>query len=179
MEPVSRETVGGITGVELVRLSRWPDERGWFREVFRTEWVAEQFDHQVQLNLSFTRTGGLRGLHFHRKQWDWWIPVHGRIVAAVADLRPGSATFLGKAELELNSEEPACLLIPPLVAHGFQALSDAKLLYAVNRFYDGTDEQGVAWDDPTLAVRWPLSDPILSDRDRNNPRVSEIVSEAR
>ena len=70
MEPVSRETVGGIAGVQLVRLSQWPDERGWFREVFRTEWAAEQFDRQVQLNLSCTRAGGLRGLHFHRKQWD-------------------------------------------------------------------------------------------------------------
>ena len=105
------------------------------------------------------------------------MPVQDRIVAAVADLRPGSATFLGKAELEMNSEDPVCLLIPPLVAHGFQAVTDSRLLYAVNRFYDGADEQGVAWDDPTLSVQWPLDNPILSDRDRNNPTVSEILSD--
>jgi dTDP-4-dehydrorhamnose 3,5-epimerase len=174
MDPVSRETVDGIPGVELVRLPVWPDDRGWFREVFRSVWAPEQFKGDVQLNLSLTRAGGLRGLHFHRVQSDWWVPVSGSIRAVVADLRPESPAFLRTSVLDLSADEPLCLFVPPMVAHGFLALTDAKLLYAVNRFYDGTDEQGVAWDDPTLAVNWGTGQPVLSERDMKNPGVKEL-----
>lgn len=174
MDPVSRITVEGISGVELVRLSAWPDARGWFREVFRSEWVPGQFTGDIQLNLSETRTGGLRGLHFHRLQSDWWIPVSGSVRAVVADLRPGSPSFLRTAALNLSADEPVCLFIPPLVAHGFRALTDTRLLYAVNRFYDGTDEQGVAWDDPVLAADWGDGHPVLSERDMKNPGVRDL-----
>lgn len=174
MDPVSRETVAGVSGVELVRLPVWPDGRGWFREVFRSEWVPEQFTGDIQLNLSETRAGGLRGLHFHRIQSDWWVPVSGSIRAVVADLRPGSPSFLKTAVLDLTADDPACLFVPPMVAHGFLALTDARLLYAVNRYYDGTDEQGVAWDDPALAVNWGAVQPVLSERDMKNPGVKDL-----
>ena len=174
MKPVSRETVNGIHGVELVRMAVWPDERGWFREVFRSEWVPGKFSADFQLNLSETRAGGLRGLHFHRLQSDWWVPVAGRIRAVIADLRPESPSFLAKAELDLSADEPVCLFVPPHVAHGFLALTDTRLLYAVNRLYDGSDEQGVAWNDPDLSIDWGTANPILSGRDMNNPSVADI-----
>lgn len=174
MGSVSRVGLDGIPGVELVRPAVWPDERGWFREVFRSEWVPGCFTDEFQLNLSETRAGALRGLHFHRTQADWWVPVSGSIRAAVADLREGSPGFLRTAVLELSAHEPVCLFIPPGVAHGFLALTDARLLYAVNRFYNGTDEQGVAWDDPDLGIRWGTADPVLSRRDMENPKVEEL-----
>lgn len=174
MDPVSRVTVEGMPGVELVRLPVWPDARGCFREVFRSEWAQEQFTGDIQLNISETRAGGLRGLHFHRIQSDWWVPVSGSIRAVVADLRPESPAFLRTSVLELSGDEPVCLFVPPLVAHGFLALTDARLLYAVNRFYDGTDEQGVAWDDPVLAVNWGAVQPVLSERDMKNPGVKDL-----
>jgi len=174
MDPVSRGSIDGMAGVELVRFAVRPDCRGWFGEVFRSEWVHEQFTGDMQLNLSETRAGSLRGLHFHRTQSDWWVPVSGSMRAVVADLRPGSASFLKTAVLELSADDHTCLFIPPMVAHGFLALTDARLVYAVNRFYDGADEQGVAWDDPTLAVNWGTLHPILSERDRNNPGVKDL-----
>jgi dTDP-4-dehydrorhamnose 3,5-epimerase len=174
MKPVSRETVNGIPGVEVVKLQSWPDDRGCFREVFRSEWAPVEFSGQVQLNLSETRAGALRGLHFHRVQWDWWVPVRGRIRAAVADLRDDSPTFLQTAVLELSGEGNACLLVPPRVAHGFLALTETTLLYAVNRFYDGNDEQGTAWDDPILSIDWGEKNPVLSERDRSNPTVEDL-----
>ncbi len=174
MGEVSRVILNGIPGVEMVKPTVWPDERGLFMEVFRSRWVPGLFTDEIQLNLSETRAGGLRGLHFHRNQSDWWIPVSGVIRAAVADLREGSPGFLRTAVIELSSGEPVCLLIPPGVAHGFVALTDARLLYAVNRYYDGSDEQGVAWDDPDLGIQWGIADPVLSGRDRVNPRVGEL-----
>jgi dTDP-4-dehydrorhamnose 3,5-epimerase len=70
------------------------------------------------------------------------------------------------------------LLIPRLVAHGFHALEDAALLYLVTNEYDGSDELGFAWNDPQAAVPWQVADPILSDRDRANPSLSEVMSSA-
>lgn len=175
MRPVITETLGGIPGVEVVRLPEWSDGRGWFREVFRTEWVPGAFSGEVQINLSHTREGALRGLHFHRVQWDWWIPVSGRIRAAVADLRDDSPSFLRTAMLELDGDENTCLLIPPRVAHGFLALADTRLIYAVSRYYDGSDEQGVAWDDPVLSIQWgACRPPVLSERDRANQSVEDL-----
>jgi dTDP-4-dehydrorhamnose 3,5-epimerase len=73
--------------------------------------------------------------------------------------------------LVLDGEEPAVLYIPPGVAHGFLALTDVDLIYWVSEEYDGTDEFGVAWNDPTLAVPWGIDQPILSRRDRENPEL--------
>lgn len=173
MNTVSGTVLGGIPGVEVFRLPAWNDERGWFREVFRSTWVPVDFS-RVQLNLSLTRAGALRGLHFHREQWDWWIPAAGSLLAAVADLREDSPAFLRTAVTEMHADQGHCLLLPPGVAHGFLALSEVRLLYAVNRFYDGSDEQGVAWDDPVLGIPWGCPRPVLSERDRNNPPVADL-----
>ena len=158
--------VGAIPGVRLLRPGRHEDERGSFVEVFRESELGSGF---VQANHSHSRAGVLRGLHYHRRQSDAWYVVSGRAQVALADLRePGRPVTV---TLELSGDDPAILLIPPGVAHGFLALSDMDLLYWVTEYYDAGDEFGVAWNDPALGVPWKTSDPILSDRDTTAPRL--------
>lgn len=163
------ESRSGIEGVRLLELVRIPDSRGSFLELFRTEWLEELFTRQVQVNCSISRAGALRGMHYHERQWDLWVPVRGAMNVGLADLRRDSATWRTTATLPMSGETPRGLLIPPGVAHGYAALSDVTLVYVVNRYYDGTDEFGIAWDDPALGIEWGLKDPLLSERDRGNP----------
>jgi dTDP-4-dehydrorhamnose 3,5-epimerase len=171
----SSEYDGLIRGVSFRKCSRFPDERGSFSEVFRGEWAQGcNYLSEIQLNLSRSIKGALRGLHFHRKQFDWWIPVHGTIQVALADLRADSATFRKSLEFTFSADDSVSVLIPPGVAHGFLALEDAGLMYAVDRYYDGSDEQGVIWNDPELEIPWKTNTPILSERDSNNPTVAGL-----
>ncbi len=164
-----------IQGVLLGNVGVFPDERGSFSEVFRSSWFPRcNYPGETQLNLSRTVKGALRGLHFHRTQHDWWIPLQGEFQAALADLRRSSPTFGRTMVFRMSGEDTRCVLIPPGVAHGFLALGSAALLYAVDRYYDGSDEQGVAWDDGKLAIPWLKTEPILSERDRINPSLEEL-----
>ncbi len=164
-----------IIGVSFKKCKVFPDSRGSFTEVFRSGWPSVSYSDEIQLNLSRSIKGSIRGLHFHHKQSDWWIPISGRMQIALADLRKNSPTFLQTVSIKLDSSDGICVLVPPGVAHGFQALTDITLLYAVNRYYDGSDEQGVAWNDSQLAIPWESTNPICSDRDNSNPTVSDLT----
>jgi dTDP-4-dehydrorhamnose 3,5-epimerase len=143
------------------------DPRGWFLEIFRQDLLGMQF---VQANHSHSQAGVLRGLHYHRKQADAWYTVNGEAQAVLADLRvPSDSPAV--VSVRMVAGEPSVLLIPPGVAHGFLALTDVDLIYWVTHPYDSTDEFGVAWDDPTLQAPWQAVEPVLSERDRNNPRL--------
>lgn len=157
--------MSSIPGVVVAPVQVLPDDRGSFAEIARSSAYPEDF---VQLNQSRSTKGVLRGLHFHRKQADLWYLARGRAQVALVDLREG----VNRVEtLILSESEPKTLYIPPGVAHGYLALTDIDLFYLVSREYDAGDEYGVAWDDPALAIPWELSNPVLSDRDRSNPRV--------
>ncbi|OPL18734.1 MAG: hypothetical protein AVO35_04490 [Candidatus Aegiribacteria sp. MLS_C] len=158
-----------MDGVRLLELVRVPDSRGSFLELFRMKWLEDLFTDQVQVNCSISRAGVLRGMHYHERQWDLWVPVRGNMNVGLADLRRDSATHGTAVTLRMGGDDPRGLLIPPGVAHGYAALSDIILIYVVNRYYDGTDEFGTAWDDPALGIEWGLKDPLLSERDRDNP----------
>jgi dTDP-4-dehydrorhamnose 3,5-epimerase len=150
-----------IPGVVLLRPEVHGDERGFFLETMREDALGATF---VQGNHSHSRSGVLRGLHFHARQADAWYVVRGRCRVGLADLRsrtdrPAALT------VELSEDDPGTLYIPPGVAHGFAALTDLDLVYWVTHYFDGTDEHGVAWNDPILAVPWDIEDPILSGRD--------------
>ena len=161
----------GIDGVFLYRLKRLPDERGSFCELFRREWFQQVFDgEEVQVNCSVSHSGVVRGLHYHRLQTDFWIPLSGEIVAGLADIREDSPTYGKSLSLPMSAESPAGLLIPPGIAHGFSARTDLMMMYVVNRYFDDTDEYGIAWDDPAFGIQWGVKEPILSERDSSNPR---------
>lgn len=131
----------------------------------------------VQDNHSRSLAGALRGLHyqaFDARRGIGQVKLvrvgRGRIWDVVADLRPGSPTFGRWCARELDDETHAQLLVPAGCAHGFAVLSEvADVLYKQSTPYDPTTEHGIAWDDPELAVPWPITSPILSERDRTNP----------
>ena len=168
-----------VAGACLVSLPRFPDARGWFSQSFRREWLPGARP-MVQGNLSFSRAGVLRGLHFHRRQADYWWVCRGRMFVALFDLRDGSPTAGERCEVWIGDgdEHGAAamgLYVPPGVAHGFFAATEVLMQYLVDHVYDGGDEFGVAWDDPALGISWPAADPELSDRDRSNPPLAEVL----
>lgn len=158
-----------IRGVAYRELECFEDARGSFRETFRESWFAKGV-HFVQGNASVSRPNVLRGMHYHLAQDDFWVLLSGRVTVALAELRPN-----GRGEIEVVELLPGgSVYIPIGVAHGFYAHDDVLLSYLVTNYYDGSDELGVAWNDPELAIPWPSNAPILSPRDQKNPRLSEI-----
>jgi dTDP-4-dehydrorhamnose 3,5-epimerase len=179
---------GLLEGVRWGRLVVHGDERGSFAEIWRAGWLGTLSEDAtgradasfVQANRSRSAAGVLRGLHFHRRQLDYWVVSSGRAFVALVDVRPmlagGSAPIVETRELGADET----VVIPTGVAHGFLALEPTELLYLVTNEHDGTDELGFAWDDPAAAVQWPgvASDdgrPVLSPRDRSNPSLAELV----
>jgi dTDP-4-dehydrorhamnose 3,5-epimerase len=169
-----------LDGVTYGVVPRAADARGSFRELWRASVVGEPF---VQANLSTSAAGVLRGLHLHRRQLDHWIVSAGRAFVALVDIRPlldGSGPAPLVETRELGPDE--WVQIPAGVAHGFLAIEPLDLIYLVTNEYDGTDELGFAWDDLLVDVPWPPvtgtpdGRPILSDRDRANPSLTELVA---
>jgi len=119
----------------------------------------------------------LRGLHYHFHQIDYWFPVSGRIRAGLFDLRRGSPTEGAKDVFEL--EAGTGLFIPVGVAHGYVTLTESVLAYIVDEYFDGSDELGVAWNDPAIGMPWQTQDPVLSGRDRNNPSFASLGEDMR
>jgi dTDP-4-dehydrorhamnose 3,5-epimerase len=140
----------------------------------------------TQANLSTSSAGVLRGLHLHRRQLDHWIVIEGRALVALVDVRPLMAGTAERPLVEVR-EVPvdSTVTIPAGVAHGFLALEPLELVYLVTNEFDGSDELGFAWDDPLAAIPWPAvagtrdGRPILSDRDRSNPSLGELVARLR
>ena len=158
----------------MIHSTSYPDNRGRFQEAFRKDWISDLFSDQLQINCSHSKAGVIRGLHFHKKQTDYWFPVSGSFRVGLADMRPESPTFRKSVSFDLCADDPVGLVIPPGVAHGYAALTDAVLIYMVNRYFDGSDEFGVAWNDPVFALDWGIESPILSERDRSNPVIGDI-----
>ncbi|MGZ6266493.1 MAG: dTDP-4-dehydrorhamnose 3,5-epimerase family protein [Candidatus Limnocylindrales bacterium] len=179
-----------LPGVRYGRLNRLADSRGSFMEIWRasafgdlTPEAAGLSDARfVQANLSTSAPGVLRGLHYHRRQLDYWTMVGGRALVALVDVRPVIADLNARAVVETRELAVGqTVTIPTGVAHGFLALEQLQLLYLVTNEYDGSDELGFAWDDPAIGIPWPAvpgtpdGRPILSDRDRTNPTLAELV----
>jgi dTDP-4-dehydrorhamnose 3,5-epimerase len=173
-----------IPGVRYLRIARHDDARGSFREVWRASTVGSDGSAPfVQANLSVSEPGALRGLHYHQRQLDYWTVTTGRAFVALVDIRPLLVGGRGRPVVEsrvLGADD--AVVVPAGVGHGFLALERLELLYLVTNEYNGSDELGFAWDDPTLAIPWPLAEiqpggaPILSDRDRRNPTLAEVVA---
>ena len=179
-----------LRGVRYGRLNLLADRRGSFVEIWRASGLGELGEEEaglpgarfVQANISTSAPGVLRGLHYHRRQLDYWTVVSGRALVALIDVRPVLADPAARALVETRElAEGETVTIPTGVAHGFLALERLQLLYLVTNEYDGSDELGFAWDDPAVGIEWPTvpgtadGRPILSDRDRSNPTLLELV----
>ncbi|MDQ2984579.1 MAG: dTDP-4-dehydrorhamnose 3,5-epimerase family protein [Actinomycetota bacterium] len=149
-----------IEGVEVIPLRRFEDERGWFCELRRESVLPKP---TKQTNVSFSREGVIRGLHFHQRgQDDLFACLQGTARVVVLDLQTG-ATF----SEDIGDANPVAVWIPGHHAHGFEALTDLLFCYHVTEEYDpeDPDEQGVPWDDPRVKHLWSSQSPILSARD--------------
>jgi len=149
-----------VTGLEVIPLRKFEDERGWFVELMRAGALPKPIR---QSNLVFSRKGTIRGLHYHeRGQDDLFACVHGMVRVVALDRESGE-TFT----LDIGDENPVTVYIPGHYAHGYEALSDCLFLYHVTEEYDPADpdEHAIAWNDPRVAHLWSTSSPILSQRD--------------
>ncbi len=168
-----------VAGVVLVDpVVHW-DDRGSFVETWRREWIPDCRE-MVQANRAERVAGSLVGLHYHRFQADYWTVAEGLVRVVLHDLRAGSPTDGATLCMDLGGGGPdrhRGLYIPPGVAHGFAALTDATVAYLVDGTYDPVDELGVAWYDPVIGADWGLVDPVLSDRDRVNPVRADLVAD--
>lgn len=183
-----------LAGVRYGSLNLIVDRRGSFAEIWKAsafgELTAEATGQPsarfVQANLSTSAQGVLRGLHYHRRQLDYWNVISGVALVALVDVRPVIADATAHAIVELREMTAGQnVVIPTGVAHGFLALQPLQLLYLVTNEYNGTDELGFAWDDPAVGISWPSISgtpngrPILSDRDLSNPTLVELVNSLR
>jgi len=149
-----------LPGIEVIPLPRFEDKRGWFAELRRDSKLPK---HTVQTNLSFSRKGVIRGLHYHeRGQNDLFACLEGTARVVVLDRESGE-TFAA----DIGEDNFVAVYIPGRYAHGFEALSDLLFCYHVTEEYDPADpdEHEIPWDDPRVKHLWSTQSPILSERD--------------
>lgn len=169
-----------LAGLILVQPRVVSDPRGFFLETFSQQRYVDAGirDEFVQDNQSRSTQGTIRGLHFqhHPGQAKLVRVARGHIWDVVVDLRRSSPTFGQHEAFDLDDVQHRQLYIPIGFAHGFCAMSDvADVAYRVSSYFDADAERGIRWDDPDLAIGWPHSQPILSDRDRSLPSLRELA----
>lgn len=174
-------TQTGIAGLVVVTPKVFGDSRGFFLETYsRRAFAAAGLDYDfVQDNHARSgKKGTLRGLHFQRPPAAQaklvWV-TRGAVFDVAVDLRGGSPTYGRWFGLELSEDNFKRLMIPRGFAHGYVTLTDnAEFQYKVDNLYSQPDDGGIAWNDPDVGVAWPVTDPILSDKDRAQPRLAEV-----
>jgi dTDP-4-dehydrorhamnose 3,5-epimerase len=171
-----------IDGLVLVVPDVFPDSRGFFLETFRANRYAELgIDVEfVQDNHSRSERGAIRAFHFQLTpgQAKLMRAVRGAVYDVAVDLRRDSPTYGEHEAFELSDSNHRQLYVPVGFAHGFCVTSEvADVTYKVSNYYDAQTERGIAFDDPDLAVDWPVEDPLVSERDRSNPLLREIAPE--
>lgn len=172
-----------IDGLVVVDWPTYRDDRGFFRQTYQVAEISEALGREVALrqgNHSRSRPGVLRG--FHAEPWDKLVyVVSGSAMAAVADIRPASPTFGVVVSIRLGDgphDRHCRLFISRGLANSFCTYGerDVDYLYDVSDYWRaGVDKPSVAWDDPDLAVRWPVHRPELSEADLHNPRLRQLI----
>ena len=172
-----------IEGVLIIEPTVHGDSRGYFMESFSQRDFVAQTGLEVRFvqdNESRSRKGVLRGLHFQREphaQAKLVRVVSGRVLDVAVDIRPESPTFGKYVAVELSGTNHRQLFIPKGFAHGYVVLEDDTVFqYKCDDYYHPECEGGIAWNDPQIAIQWPLaeSEIILSEKDSNRPTLSEL-----
>jgi dTDP-4-dehydrorhamnose 3,5-epimerase len=172
-------TTMSLPEVLLVEPQRFGDARGYFLETWREERYREAGINLsfVQDNLSRSTRGILRGLHLQHPndQGKLVYVLVGEVFDVAVDVRVGSPNFGKWTGALLSADDHRQLWIPPGFAHGFCVTSESALFaYKCTAPYSAADEMGVAWNDPTLAIPWPIAEPQLSSKDKLLPRLADI-----
>ena len=161
-----------IDGVEFTDLRNLPDERGMLTEIFREEWHSVR---PVQWNVVTSQANVVRGLHAHTVHTDVLTVISGSLVLGLVDLRPQSATH-GKTAVVRMQPLATSVLIPVGVGHLFCFDEATTFAYGVTDYWDPEDELGCRWDDPELGFELPVTDPLLSERDRHAGSLHDLKS---
>jgi dTDP-4-dehydrorhamnose 3,5-epimerase len=169
-----------LPSVKKITLDRFEDSRGFFLETFQQKGLKDLDieDSFVQCNHSHSKKDVIRGMHFQTSPGQAklvYVPV-GTIYDVVVDMRKDSPTFGEWESIILSEKSPTLLYIPVGFAHGFCVTSDeAHVLYWVSSYYDPETEKGFSYSDPEIQIKWPTSNPIVSQRDQSSPSFQETV----
>jgi dTDP-4-dehydrorhamnose 3,5-epimerase len=172
-------TPTAIPDVVMIELDVHKDQRGYFLETYhRKKYTDAGIDANfVQDNSSFSTKGTLRGMHSQRTQQQGKLVrcQKGAIYDVAADVRRGSPTFGQWVAVELTEENARQLWVPEGFVHGFYTLSETAMMeYKCTDLYAPNDELGIVWNDPDLAIEWPVKDPVLSPKDAVYPRFAAV-----
>jgi len=168
-----------LSGVLEIFPRVFNDQRGYFFESFREDWLsAEGADQEwVQDNQSFSQKGTVRGLHFQRGEYaqaKLVRVIQGKVLDVAVDLRTGSSTFGKHFSTILDSEKNNLLYVPKGFAHGFSVLEDAIFVYKCSNYYHKDSEGGILWSDLDLGIDWMVDSPIISEKDTLWPTLKEF-----
>ena len=169
-----------LAGVLIIEPKVFGDSRGFFKETFQAERYREAGIEYtfVQDNYSRSQKGVLRGLHFQvtKPQGKLVSCPKGAVFDVAVDIDPESTTYGQYVGVELTEDNHKQLWVPPGYAHGFCVLSEtADFQYKCTDYYDPSDEGGVIWNDPDVAIEWPITHPSLSNKDMLLPSLKELT----
>jgi dTDP-4-dehydrorhamnose 3,5-epimerase len=165
----------GIIGVTVQAFSPVEDMRGDLCEIHRDEWQLAP--RPVQWDFLKTKRHVLRGVHVHCLRWDYIIVLDGDATIGLKDVRRDQESFGRSMLIEVSGRQPTVVTIPPGVAHGICAKSAMQHLYGLTVGWDATDEDlGCRYDDPALAIKWPVENPLLLQRDLDLPDFATLVA---
>jgi len=170
-----------LNGLKLISVNIFHDERGFFFESYAWPKFAENKISIpfIQDNISYSKKGTIRALHFQSEPGQAKLVscIRGAIWDVAVDIRPGSPTFGEWEAALLDDRDRRQLFIPVGFAHGFCVLSDDAIVqYKVSSVYNPRTERSIRWNDPDLAIPWPVENPILSERDRINLFFKEVFT---
>ena len=172
-----------IAEVVILEPQVFGDDRGFFMETYHREKFTElglNFTF-VQDNLSRSKKNVLRGLHYQllKPQGKFVMAIRGEIFDVAVDIRRGSPTFGKWVGAVLTEKNKRQIMIPEGFAHGFCVLSDeADVLYKCTGFYDPADDRGIRWSDPDIVIKWPVGDPVLSEKDLRLPPLRKLSADS-
>lgn len=167
-----------IKGLYVLERPTFDDNRGFFREVFHINELTPVLGFEfkpVQMNHSLSHAGVIRAIH--AENWNKLIyPVTGKMFVAIVDIRPESKTFSKVVIFNFDDSNRYALFVSKGLANSIcvNGNEDVNYLYLVDAYYTRNDTRAIAWDDPDLNIGWPVENPIVSERDRNNPKLRDL-----
>ena len=170
-----------IEGLLVLKRPAHLDERGFFREIFHIDEIEKTLDIEfkgVQMNHAHSKPKVLRGIH--AEGWNKIIvPINGEVFVAIVDIRVNSPTFAKVETFIINGENRIALFVSSGLANSYCILGSQAVdyIYLVDAYYDGFDQRALAFDDPDVAINWPIKDPVISKRDKNNPKLRDLFPE--
>ena len=166
-----------IKGLLIVRSQVYKDKRGYLREVFRKDILNKNFPFDI---MSYSKKNVLRGLHFQSKfqQAKLITVTHGKVLDVAVDLRKNSKTFGKYFSVIISQNDNFSFYIPENFAHGFVCLSKSCTInYRCSKFINFKYEKTLAWNDPDVNIKWPIKNPVLSEKDKSkNQSLRELFN---